>query len=239
MHKQRIHYAAAKAYLRRLKASAPSDDDDDADGGGGGGAATAFLSETLQAEAKEAAGRALRRIAARVALPPMPSAPPLAGSGVAVGTEASDGAAGGVSTSGRSSSSAHYGSGRLLRGHRLSATAVALSSDDAVAFTTTKCGALLRWDIESGTKSLLQRPGDKQRATARAAHPAEWVHARARRGSARALLCVAASSDGRYLAAGGGDRKVHVWDLRTDAYIQVRFCEPGHSVVYTRNLRLE
>ena len=45
--------------------------------------------------------------------------------------------------------------------------------------------------------------------------------AAARAGGSRALLSAAVSSDGHYLAVGGGDRKVHVWDARSRQYIQV------------------
>jgi hypothetical protein len=51
-----------------------------------------------------------------------------------------------------SSHAALYGDGRLLRGHRLSATAVALAPDDGTAYVVTKCGAVLRWDLETCTK---------------------------------------------------------------------------------------
>ena len=51
---------------------------------------------------------------------------------------------------------------------------------------------------------------------------AEWVGKAARRaGGARSLLTAAVSSDGVYLAVGGGDRKVHVWDVRSRQYVQV------------------
>lgn len=51
---------------------------------------------------------------------------------------------------------------------------------------------------------------------------ADWVSkAAARAGGSRALLAAAVSSDGHYLAVGGGDRKVHVWDARSRQYIQV------------------
>ena len=42
-----------------------------------------------------------------------------------------------------------------------------------------------------------------------------------RQAGARALLAAAVSDDGRYLAAGGGDARVHVWDLRSSQYVQV------------------
>ena len=51
---------------------------------------------------------------------------------------------------------------------------------------------------------------------------ADWIAKHAQRGGgAGALLAAAVSSDGRYLAVGGGDRKVHVWDARSRHYIQV------------------
>ena len=106
---------AAKAYLAQLrhtKAAAGSDDDGDGDGHGN---SAAFLAGHLRTEALEAAGRALRPVAAAVNLP-----------------EASE--------------------GRLLRGHRLAATAVALSADDGTAYTVTKCGAVLAWDVEAGKR---------------------------------------------------------------------------------------
>jgi ribosomal RNA-processing protein 9 len=43
-----------------------------------------------------------------------------------------------------------------------------------------------------------------------------------------ALLAAAISDDGRFLAVGGGDRRVHVWDVRAHEYIQV--CAAHHCV---------
>ena len=44
--------------------------------------------------------------------------------------------------------------------------------------------------------------------------------------SPRALLALAVSSDGRFLAGGGGDRGIHVWDLRTREHVH---CFTGHK----------
>ena len=61
---------------------------------------------------------------------------------------------------------------------------------------------------------------------------AEWVGKAARRaGGARSLLAAAVSSDGNYLAVGGGDRKVHVWDVRSRQYVQVRVYDVPHYVI--------
>ena len=48
-------------------------------------------------------------------------------------------------------------SGRLLRGHKLSVTAVALSSDDSTLFSVSKDGAILRTDVESGQRWVAGR----------------------------------------------------------------------------------
>lgn len=54
------------------------------------------------------------------------------------------------------------------------------------------------------------------------ARGADWIAKNAQRGGgAASLLAAAVSSDGKYLAVGGGDRKVHVWDARNRQYIQV------------------
>lgn len=38
----------------------------------------------------------------------------------------------------------------------------------------------------------------------------------------RESLALAVSSDGRYLATGGVDRHVHIWDVRTREHVQVK-----------------
>lgn len=81
------------------------------------------VSEQLAADAAAATGRLHRKLAHRLNLPAVTSEDGL------------------------------YGSGNFVRGSRLSTTAVALSSDDAKAFSVTKCGSITRWDIESCSRS--------------------------------------------------------------------------------------
>lgn len=45
-------------------------------------------------------------------------------------------------------------------------------------------------------------------------------------GASRHVLALAVSSDGRYLAGGGYDRNVHLWDVRTRQHIQVCIAVP-------------
>ncbi len=43
------------------------------------------------------------------------------------------------------------------RGHKLSATALALTSDDRTAYTVSKDGGIVRWDIETMKRTQLYR----------------------------------------------------------------------------------
>ncbi|KXZ42593.1 hypothetical protein GPECTOR_132g605 [Gonium pectorale] len=45
------------------------------------------------------------------------------------------------------------------RGHRLAATGLALTSDDATAYTVSKDGGICRWDVETGKRTQLYRWG--------------------------------------------------------------------------------
>jgi len=58
----------------------------------------------------------------------------------------------------------------------------------------------------------------------------EWVKKGPRHLHAGALLSAAVSSDGKLLAVGGGDRKVHVWDTGSHTLVQ---SYPGHKDAVT------
>lgn len=85
------------------------------------------------------------------------------------------------------------GEHRFLRGHKLPVTAVALSGDDSLCFSASKDGQVFQWDVESGAKSRIA-PTDTKHGPP--------VHA------------LAASHDGKYLAMGGKDCLVHIYDIR-------------------------
>lgn len=72
-------------------------------------------------------------------------------------------------------------------------------------------------------RSRLDTKGPKSSAkdAASKSGPA-WVKKGPRQAGHQALLAAAVSDDGRYLAVGGGDWRVHIWDARSNEYIQVQ-----------------
>lgn len=105
---------------------------------------------------------------------------------------------------------------QILIKHRQSVTAVALSDDDLKGFSSSKDGTILHWDVDSGKGEKYQWPSDEVLRL----HGAKDPQGRATKHS-KVILSLAVSSDGRYLASGGLDRHVHIWDTRTREHVQV------------------
>jgi WD40 repeat protein len=68
----------------------------------------------------------------------------------------------------------------------------------------------------------MHRPGDANAGINVTGTNPDWVKAKARTGGAVAIYTCAVSSDDRYFAVGGGDHKIHLWDLRSQQYAAVR-----------------
>ncbi|GAV67259.1 WD40 domain-containing protein [Cephalotus follicularis] len=109
---------------------------------------------------------------------------------------------------------------QVLVKHRQSVTAVALSDDDLRGFSASKDGTILHWDVDSGKGEKYLWPSEEVLRS----HGARNPQGRASKHS-KLIYALAVSSDGRYLASGGLDRHVHLWDTRTREHIQAF---PGH-----------
>ncbi|XP_022877568.1 U3 snoRNP-associated protein-like YAO isoform X3 [Olea europaea var. sylvestris] len=105
---------------------------------------------------------------------------------------------------------------RFLVKHRHPVTAVALSEDDTRGFSASKDGTIFHWDVNSGKTEKYLWPSDEVLKS----HGAKDPQGRATKHS-KHVLALAVSSDGRYLASGGLDRHVHLWDIRTRQHVQV------------------
>jgi WD40 repeat protein len=180
----------------------------------------------------QASGRAQRKLAHTVRIPDYDAGE--GGSGEDVGSDGdgpSTAAVGSSESDPSSASAAAAARVAIHRGHRLPATAVALAADDSFCVTVSKDGSILKWDLASMAKTRLYRPGEE--AVAAASHKSkrvkgggkggkgkakeeiattgtnpDWVKRNPRAASKLGLYAVALSSDCKYLAVGGGDKKV-------------------------------
>uniref|UniRef100_A0A5B6ZNM4 Putative U3 small nucleolar RNA-interacting protein 2 n=1 Tax=Davidia involucrata TaxID=16924 RepID=A0A5B6ZNM4_DAVIN len=109
---------------------------------------------------------------------------------------------------------------RVLVKHRQSVTAVSLSEDDLKGFSASKDGTIVHWDVDSGKGEKYIWPSEEVLRS----HGAKDPQGRGTKHS-KHVLALTVSSDGRYLASGGLDRHVHLWDTRTREHIQAF---PGH-----------
>ena len=100
-----------------------------------------------------------------------------------------------------------------------SVTCVALSTDETSIYSGSKDNSVLHWDTETGKKKSALRP--------------RW--SRATHGDDQSwdgeVLCVASTSDGRYIVSGGRDKSIRVFDTRLK-YAEVK-CLQGHRDVVT------
>ncbi|XP_057250290.1 U3 snoRNP-associated protein-like EMB2271 [Beta vulgaris subsp. vulgaris] len=104
---------------------------------------------------------------------------------------------------------------QLLLKHRQSVTAVALSEDDKRGFSASKDGCIVQWDVEMGKAEKYFWPTEEVLKSHNMIDP----QGKATKHS-KHTLALAVSSDGRYLATGGLDRHVHLWDTRTREHIK-------------------
>ncbi|XP_062211903.1 U3 snoRNP-associated protein-like YAOH [Phragmites australis] len=102
---------------------------------------------------------------------------------------------------------------KVLVKHRQPVTAVALSTDSDKGFSASKDGVIVRWDVETGKSEKYLWPSENVLVSHHAKPPLSAKRS-------KQVLALAVSSDGRYLASGGLDRHIHLWDVRSREHIQ-------------------
>ncbi|KAK9765008.1 pre-rRNA processing protein [Basidiobolus ranarum] len=93
------------------------------------------------------------------------------------------------------------------RGHQLSVTSVAITVNKKFVFTGSKDGSIIKWDVASG-KKVHTFPGGRKGVKGFIGHTDH-------------VLCLAISSDGKYLASGGKDKAINIWSITENTHLGV------------------
>ena len=109
---------------------------------------------------------------------------------------------------------------RLLRGHDLTPTCVALQSDGARAISGSKDHSVLIWDVQEERRATTLCPSWKKESL-------EEKEATPR--TLGEVLSVACSDDGRYAAVGRRDATVCIYDIRSNAKTSLVKTFSGHK----------
>nr|XP_055040808.1 U3 small nucleolar RNA-interacting protein 2 isoform X1 [Misgurnus anguillicaudatus] len=91
---------------------------------------------------------------------------------------------------------------RLLRGHKLPVTCLVITPDEKYIFSASKDCSIIKWEVESGKKVHKIARGHKGTDDQHVGHRSH-------------VLCMAISSDGKYLATGDMNRFIMIWDAAT------------------------
>uniref|UniRef100_A0A8C1Z831 U3 small nucleolar RNA-interacting protein 2 n=1 Tax=Cyprinus carpio TaxID=7962 RepID=A0A8C1Z831_CYPCA len=91
---------------------------------------------------------------------------------------------------------------RLMRGHKLPVTCLVITPDEKYIFSASKDCSIIKWEVESG-KKVQKIAGGRKGTEAR--HVGHTTH----------ILCMAISSDGKYLASGDMNKLIMIWDPTT------------------------
>jgi ribosomal RNA-processing protein 9 len=106
---------------------------------------------------------------------------------------------------------------KKLRGHSQTPTCVAITKDGKTAFSGSKAGDIIKWNVETGEKIFRFAPGIRQKTVKKAggAMP-KGVKVI---GHTNHILCIAVSFDGKFVASGGLDKTINIWDGHTHKHL--------------------
>ncbi|XP_078370108.1 U3 small nucleolar RNA-interacting protein 2-like isoform X2 [Oculina patagonica] len=94
---------------------------------------------------------------------------------------------------------------RVLKGHQLSVTCLCVSHDNKFIFSASKDCSIIKWNIETGEKE----------GKILGCHKAS----EGSKGHKGHILCLAVTSDGKFLASGGRDKVIHIWNAASLSHL--------------------
>uniref|UniRef100_H2YCW4 Uncharacterized protein n=1 Tax=Ciona savignyi TaxID=51511 RepID=H2YCW4_CIOSA len=93
----------------------------------------------------------------------------------------------------------------ILKGHRLPLTCVAVTPNGDFLFTASKDCAIIKWDLKTKKKMDIIKGGKKLKTSSK--HHTGHI------------LCLAIASDGNFLASGGMDNKINIWNPNNCSHV--------------------
>jgi len=94
---------------------------------------------------------------------------------------------------------------KTFKGHQLSVTCAVLSTDNKFVYAASKDCCIIKWDVETGKKKIITFRGSRKDKNGD--------------GHKRQVLALAISTDGKYLASGGKDKLIKIWDAVKNVYV--------------------
>lgn len=94
---------------------------------------------------------------------------------------------------------------KQLKGHRLSVTCLAVTPDDKFVYTGSKDCSIIKWRLDTFSKDYVI--------------PSAHASSNKLHGHTDHVLCLAISSDGKFLASGGRDKLIHIWSVETNYWL--------------------
>ncbi|CAE6415734.1 unnamed protein product, partial [Rhizoctonia solani] len=111
---------------------------------------------------------------------------------------------------------------RYTRRQRLPVTAAVASDDGSVLYTGSKDGSITKWSLQNATRlaTYSKIPSHTLPMTGKRKGKGRRVVVGDVEGHVDEVLALAISFDGRYLASGGRDRRILVWDVKADKFVK-------------------
>ncbi|CAE6439890.1 unnamed protein product [Rhizoctonia solani] len=108
------------------------------------------------------------------------------------------------------------------RRQRLPVTAAVASDDGSILYTGSKDGSITKWSLQTAThlSTYAKIPSHTLPMTGKGKGKGRRVAGTDIEGHIDEVLALAISFDGRYLASGGRDRRILVWDVKEDKFVK-------------------
>ncbi|KAK3829124.1 MAG: WD40-repeat-containing domain protein [Benniella sp.] len=94
---------------------------------------------------------------------------------------------------------------KTFRGHQLPTTSIAAAENGLYAYSGSKDGSIIKWDLKTG-KKLFVFPGGRRNVEGFKGHTDH-------------VICLAVSSDNQFLASGGKDKKINIWSVQDNKWL--------------------